>query len=233
MCYFEWLAYQLRSRRNEGRTYCHILPMNNSLVSLRLKGIQMERFISRGRERKGREGRIEVCVSVFGLWGSTNKTIFSQQKEGVKERIGRAQSFDFTLEIQSPRTKLRKPPRSNFQCLSQLIHHGVIAVSLLSRLRAADEPQLKASIRIPYLQHWPGRLCVFVCDCTSTYSIYGCSLPRIFVCMCSVCICVFVCTLGMFTWPLQGSFITPTHGRHLLTSISQTALRQSQRQSQN
>lgn len=141
-------------------------------------------------------------------------------RKGVKERIGRAQCFDFTLEIQSPRTKLRKPPRSNFQCLSQLIHHGVIAASLLSRLWAADEPQLKASIRIPYLQHRPGRLRVR--SCTHSQFLWMLSSKYLYVSMFSVC--VFACALDKLTWPLQGSFIRPMHGSHLPTSISQTAL---------
>lgn len=225
MCYSEWLACQLRNRVNEARTYCHISPRNSSLVSLRLIGIQMEWFTSHRRGKAWWWGGIRMCVLV--LRGSTNETMFSQHNKSVKERIGQAQSFDFTLEIQSPWTKLRKPPRSNFQCLSQLIHHGVIAVSLLSRLWAADEPQLKASVRIPYLQRRP-REAVFVCVCLHQYIKYLCSLPRISMCMFSIC--VFVCTLDMFAWLLQDSFITPTHGRHL----SRTALEKEKKtQSQN
>lgn len=152
---------------------------------------------------------------------------FHNRREGVKERIGRAQSFDFTLEIQSPRTKLRKPPRSNFQRLSQLIHHGVIAMSLLSRLRAADEPQLKASIRIPYLQRWPGRL--RVCDCTS---INGCSLPT-FACVCPVCVFVGQCACLTWSAGLHRAVLLHVTYRHIPNSISQTPPGDRGRQSQN
>ncbi len=52
------------------------------------------------QERKGAGERMRMCVCVcVYVCLSTNETMFSQQKEGVKERIGRAQSFDFTLEI--------------------------------------------------------------------------------------------------------------------------------------
>lgn len=64
--------------------------------------VGMVHFTQEGKGAGGGWRHVRVCVSVCvccGLRGSTNETMFSQQKEGVRERIGRAQSFDFTLEI--------------------------------------------------------------------------------------------------------------------------------------
>lgn len=77
---------------------------------------------------KGRAGTTRLCTRLC-----TNEAMFSQH-EGVEGRIGCALDFDFTLEIESPWAILRKPLGSNFQCLSQLIHHGLIAALLLSHL---------------------------------------------------------------------------------------------------
>lgn len=92
-----------------------------------------------------------VCGHQGADGGAQMRQYFHKRKKSVRERIGRAERTDFTLEIPGPATKLGKPPRSNFQHLSQLIHHGVIAVSPLSQLWTTDEPQLNAVISIPYL----------------------------------------------------------------------------------
>ncbi|KAI9538585.1 hypothetical protein NQZ68_012237 [Dissostichus eleginoides] len=98
------------------------------------------------------------CEVEIGLWHSEGGLSMERKLPSINVTDT---LFNTTLTITtilSPGSKLRKPPRSNFQCLSQLIHHGVIAVPLLSGLWAADAPQLKASTGTPYLWHWPGRL---------------------------------------------------------------------------
>lgn len=61
-----WLIC-LGSPGNEGRTYCHILPLSDLLASLRLIGIQMVWFISH-RSRGARGERRQVCVFCACVW---------------------------------------------------------------------------------------------------------------------------------------------------------------------
>lgn len=99
---------------------------------------------------EGRRGEDEdVCVCVC-VWVQMRQC-FRNRKRVWKKELAEHRALISLWRYRVPGPNFGKPPRSNFQCLSQLIHHGVIAVSLLSRLWAADEPQLKASIRIPYL----------------------------------------------------------------------------------
>lgn len=99
-------------------------------------------------ERKGAGLCVFVCVWVLRepKWDSVFTTVGVQ-----KHKFGwAARRSDSATEIRSPRgSKLRKPPRGNFLHLSRLIHHGVIATSLLSFARG--QRMIHGSGRIPHL----------------------------------------------------------------------------------
>lgn len=216
MCYSEWRAYQLRSRGNEGRTYCHISPLNNSLVSLRLIGIQMEWFISHKEGGVHGGGWRCGCVRAFGWRGSTNETMFSQQKEGVKEEnwpstelwfhFGDIESLDQTSEATKEQFSVPITAHSSWcDCC-------VTVISLVGGRRATAESLHKNSL--PVTLAWKTGLCVFA----PALAVF---MDALFVCMHMFCVCICVCACSFDTsWLFQASFITSTHSLHLPTSIS-------------
>lgn len=161
----------------------------------------MEQFISHWRRGKG-------CGGWVGGWGrtetrvrgSTNETVFSQQKRGCERKNWPSTELWFHFgDIESP-DQTSEATKEQFSvpitAHSSWCDCCVAVISLVGSRRATAERLHKNSLPV-------APACKTV---RALKSIYGGFLPSICVCGCFLYLCVFRCTGDMFTWPFAGQF---------------------------